>query len=83
MILIVIKQKEEGSEVEAVNCAYVNSDNERCGMMVNKAGDRCHYHTENKDKVKQCSKIKNDKTRCKLPTTNSNGRCEYHQPESK
>ena len=75
------KQKEEGKEVEAVTCAYVNSDNERCSVPVNEAGARCRYHETDKDKMTQCTHIKKDKTRCKVSTPNENGRCEYLQPE--
>jgi hypothetical protein len=72
------EQKEKGEKVTAVKCAHVNSDNKRCGMNVDKAGDKCHYHTDKKGTIKQCKHIKSNGKRCKEKTTNKSGRCLYH-----
>ena len=72
------EQEDKGEEVTPVKCAYVNSSNQRCGMTVDKAGDKCKYHTDDKTRIKQCTGIKSDGKRCKNTTTNKSGRCEYH-----
>ena len=72
------EQEDKGEEVTPVKCAYVNSSNQRCGMTVDKAGDKCKYHTDDKTRIKQCTGIKSDGKRCKNTTTNKSSRCEYH-----
>ena len=77
------EQEDKGEDVEAVTCAYVNSKNQRCKVSVDKAGNKCQYHADNPEDIKQCSAIKKDKSRCKENTTNKSGRCHYHPKESK
>ena len=77
------EQEKEGKKVESVKCAYVNSSNKRCGLDVEKAGDKCQYHTDDKESIKQCSTIRTNGKRCSEKTTNKSGRCHYHPEESK
>jgi len=77
------EQEKEGKKVESVKCAYVNSSNKRCGLDVEKAGDKCQYHTDDKESIKQCSAIRTNGKRCSEKTTNKSGRCHYHPEESK
>ena len=76
------KREKEGKEVDT-RCSGIRSDGSRCGIKVDKAGDKCTLHdkevTERKDGKKvQCKHIKKDKKRCGMETSASSGFCFYH-----
>ena len=75
------KQEKEG-KLKDPKCSGVKSDGSRCGISVEKAGDKCTIHEtaeQNKTgKKSQCKKIKKDGKRCSMQTSSKSGFCYYH-----
>jgi len=75
------KQEKEG-KLKDPKCSGVKSDGSRCGISVEKAGDKCTIHEtaeQNKTgKKSQCKKIKKGGKRCGMQTSNKSGFCYYH-----
>ena len=76
------KKKEKEGKLKDPKCSGVKSDGSRCGISVEKAGDKCTIHEtaeQNKTgKKSQCKKIKKGGKRCGMQTSNKSGFCYYH-----
>lgn len=79
-----VKKEKEGKGEDVNTCAGVKSSGERCSIKVDKAGDKCQYHADKKekDKMVKCSFVKPNGEQCKLPAVTDDGRCntKQHQP---
>ena len=79
-----VKKEEEGKGEDVNTCAGVKSSGERCSVKVDKAGDKCQYHADKKekDKMVKCSFVKPNGEQCKLPAVTDAGTCntKQHQP---
>ena len=80
-----VKKEEEGKGEDVNTCAASKSDGSgRCGVKVDKAGDKCQYHASEKEKskMKKCGHIKKNGKQCGNYAVNDAGRCnvKQHQP---